>query len=257
MSQELSVVRGGDPAGPPLVLLHGITDAATSWPDALEHWGGDYAITSLDQRGHGHAPRFEPGEWARELDIWTDDLLALLAQVGPARVAGHSLGGRVALLAALRRPDLVTALLLEDPALSPQGDGGPGFIEGNLAALRAFDADGGARARAEQRASTPRSDAEIDAWARSKPLVDRAMIEHLDLGRVDGAAALEAVAVPTLVVTPVGSTLVPPAGSLTNPLVRFVTVPAAGHCVRRDNPTGFYAAADPFLAAAGHTATGA
>jgi pimeloyl-ACP methyl ester carboxylesterase len=45
-------------------------------------------------------------------------IVAFLEQVlgGPAAVAGHSLGGAVALLAALRRPDLVSALALVSSA---------------------------------------------------------------------------------------------------------------------------------------------
>ena len=35
---ELTLHRYGKPGAPTLVLVHGLTEDGTTWPDAVEHW---------------------------------------------------------------------------------------------------------------------------------------------------------------------------------------------------------------------------
>ena len=72
-------------------------------------------VVNVDLRGHGEtgwADSYRAGEYAA-------DVAALIAEldVGPVVVVGHSLGGVVATALAGSRPDLVTALFMEDPPL--------------------------------------------------------------------------------------------------------------------------------------------
>lgn len=245
---RLTVHEFGDPAGPALVLVHGLTEAGTAWPDAVERWQAHWHIVAPDLRGHGSSPRFLQHELVNAMDVLSDDLLGLLLQVGPSIVIGHSLGGRVALGAALRAPEQVTALVLEDPAITDWDRAPDDFVAEQERLLDAYAVDDGAHQRALLRRDSSWSDAEIDACAHCKPQVDRGLVRDLHMGWIDRVQALDALAVPTLLVAPRGSPLMPDPGHITNPSVRIEIIDDAGHCVRRDNAAAYHRAVDPFLA---------
>ena len=97
---------------------------------------------------------------------------------------------------------------------------------------------------------TPWSSAEIEAWADSKPRVDRVYLREglrLTSGPWEQGLFSE-LTVPTLIVTPVDGEMAPDPALIGNPLVRCVEIEGAGHCVRRDRPEAYFAAVDAFLA---------
>ena len=112
-----------DGEAPTLVLLHGLTDSGRCWPDAVRRWSGDYRVVTWDARGHGESDRFTPDELRHGVgEIHLADLVAVLeqlAQEGITRpvLVGHSMGGGTAAALAGTRPELVRAVVLEDPAL--------------------------------------------------------------------------------------------------------------------------------------------
>lgn len=238
----------GTASAPPLVLLHGLTEAGTTWPDAIDRWGGAWHILAPDQRGHGQSPRLDQDQLRALMDTWVDDLVQLLASLDrPGVVVGHSLGGRVASVAAAAHPDLFRGLLLEDPALGDMSVTPPGFAEENLAFLATFD-HGGEHEKQRMRRDSPWAPAEIDAWADCKPLVDRAIFQHLELGSHTASSLLNQLQVPVLVVWDADGPLAVDASRITNPNVRVEYLDGVGHCIRRDDPRAFHAIADPWLA---------
>lgn len=52
-SGPLAVHEYGDPDGPVLLLLHGITDSGRCFADAVERLGSSYRIVAPDALGHG------------------------------------------------------------------------------------------------------------------------------------------------------------------------------------------------------------
>lgn len=85
-------------AGPPLVLVHGITESRASWgalTDAFAAAG--YAVTALDLRGHGASSRTAPYDLATMAADLGAVLADVLGEVGTAEalLVGHSLGGAV------------------------------------------------------------------------------------------------------------------------------------------------------------------
>jgi len=97
--------------GEPLLLLHpGLVDsrALTATMDGL---AGRFHVFAPDRRGHGRTPDVD-GPISYEL--MAQDTIAFLddAVGGPAHLLGCSDGATVALLVALRRPDLVRRLVV-------------------------------------------------------------------------------------------------------------------------------------------------
>ncbi|WP_346110646.1 alpha/beta hydrolase [Nonomuraea maheshkhaliensis] len=103
----------GDPATPPLLLLHGRTADHNDWNGITQRFAARRHVFVPDLRGHGASDR--PG--AYPLPEMAEDIAALLDHLGAARAAvvGHSLGGVVAYHLAMRHPDRVARLVLEDP----------------------------------------------------------------------------------------------------------------------------------------------
>ncbi|HEY6531646.1 MAG TPA: alpha/beta fold hydrolase [Acidimicrobiales bacterium] len=87
-----------------LVLLHGFTQNGRCWGRFAEDLARDHELAMVDLPGHG-------GSAHVEADLTTAADLVLEAG-GRGTYVGYSLGGRVALHAALRRPDLVARLVL-------------------------------------------------------------------------------------------------------------------------------------------------
>ncbi len=74
----------------------------------------------LDLPGHGVAPAPFPASALKSWDIFYDSLEQYLERLGrPAVIIGHSMGGTVGLVAAARRPELVSALVLIEPGVMP------------------------------------------------------------------------------------------------------------------------------------------
>ena len=108
------VVRGrGDTS--PLLMLHGFTGSHGSWPrEAVDRLAERRRVILVDLPGHGQSDKPEtPGRYAFAA-VLADltDLLDALA-VRAALWIGYSMGGRLALGAALMAPEYVSGLILE------------------------------------------------------------------------------------------------------------------------------------------------
>jgi pimeloyl-ACP methyl ester carboxylesterase len=106
------------PAGsgaPTLVLVHGFTGSAQDFALVVDDLAVDRRVVLADQRGHGHSTKTGSLE-GYTLDQLVADLAVFLEAVGdgPVDLLGHSMGGRVSMGLVLRRPDLVSSLVLMD-----------------------------------------------------------------------------------------------------------------------------------------------
>ena len=100
--------------GPPLVLVHGSATDLTTWDGVVEDLARERRVITYDRRGYGQS-RHKP---VRDHRVHADDLVAVLERIAeqPAVVVGWSSGGNIALAAAVRRPDLFSALgIVEAP----------------------------------------------------------------------------------------------------------------------------------------------
>ncbi len=105
-------------AAPTLVWLSGFrSDMSGAKAAALAAWAhqNGQAFLRLDYSGHGQSEgKFEDGAISR----WRDDALAVIdaKTEGPLALVGSSMGGWIALLIALARPERVKGMLLLAPA---------------------------------------------------------------------------------------------------------------------------------------------
>lgn len=116
---RLGFREAGDPAGAPVLLLHGSGSTAGTWDRfAASLTGGGRRAIAVDLRGHGSSDR----TGCYPLSALRDDVLGLLDRLSlrVVTLVGHSVGGYAALAAAQESPDRVGSLVLEDLAAPPR-----------------------------------------------------------------------------------------------------------------------------------------
>ncbi len=255
----------GVPDAPPVVLLHGGHQSAHSWDLVSLSLAQHYRVLALDQRGHGDS------EWARDVDYsnatMAEDAAAFIAAMGLDRpvVAGHSMGGRNAMLLARDAGARLRGLVVVDigPEISEAGRSAiAGFVRANeeFDDLEAFIAN-------VQKYDPYRTRAHIERTVKYNMLQrpDGKYISKCDpaprrLGllagrRLQDNLTLDQVALldlPTLVVRGADSEILDPDAAErfrdALPKGELVTVPNCAHGVPSQNTTGFLAVLAPFLA---------
>ena len=108
--------------GDPLVLLHpgGAGVDARAFGPNLDHLASHFKVYTPERRAHGHTPDVDG---PITFDAMAKDTIAFIEQVvgRPVRLLGASDGATVALLVALRRPDLVNRLVFVAGVFHHQG----------------------------------------------------------------------------------------------------------------------------------------
>ena len=109
----------GDPAAPPLVLLHGFTGNARQWDTFARAMADRYRVLALDQRGHGETD-WPPDQGYSAARVH-EDFIAFVATLGLERLAvvGFSFGCEVAYGYAVMHPAQVSRLVLVEPGDPP------------------------------------------------------------------------------------------------------------------------------------------
>jgi pimeloyl-ACP methyl ester carboxylesterase len=97
--------------GEPLLLVHGLGGSAANWLALAPLLLSGRQVIVPELPGHGGS---DPLAAAASLTAYADRLAGLLD--APAAVVGHSLGGAIALRLAIRRPELLSALVLAGAA---------------------------------------------------------------------------------------------------------------------------------------------
>ena len=107
--------RTGNKNKPSVLLLHGITDSGQCWPRVAADLEGSYDVIMTDARGHGHSGTSADFSIA----LLADDAAAVIRALGLEKpyVWGHSMGAITAATLAAAYPELVRAIVLEDPPL--------------------------------------------------------------------------------------------------------------------------------------------
>lgn len=114
-SPALHTVERGE-AGSRVVFLHGLFGQGRNWTTIGKEISDRHRVTLVDLPDHGRSP------WTDRIDYL--EMAQRVAEVldGPATVVGHSMGGKVAMVLALTRPDLVERLVVADMSPVDYGD---------------------------------------------------------------------------------------------------------------------------------------
>lgn len=110
-------VAPGHGAAESILFHHGIGASAGIWTDWRPALADRYRLVTFDMRGYGrsHVPGVD-FDWS--LDLLIDDLFAVADAAGLSRfhLVGESIGGTVALAAALARPERIATLTVSNGA---------------------------------------------------------------------------------------------------------------------------------------------
>lgn len=120
------MTHGPATARPPLVIAHGLYGSARNWGVIAKRLSDQRQVIAADMRNHGDSPWSD----AHSYFDMADDLAELIGQIGgPVDLLGHSMGGKSAMMLALRHPDLLRRLVVADIAPVTYGHSQIQFIE--------------------------------------------------------------------------------------------------------------------------------
>jgi esterase len=149
----------GGAGEPPRVILHGMLGSSRNWLTAGKDLAAGRRAYALDLRNHGLSPHADEMTYASmvaDVGAWLD-----ARGIGSAELIGHSMGGKVAMLLACRRPERVARLVVVD--IAPKDYRWPEHRE-EFAAIRELDL-ANLRSRAE---AETRLESRVPGWAMRK-----------------------------------------------------------------------------------------
>ncbi len=245
--------------GPPLVLLHGLFGQAANFGTIQKRLAASgHRAIALDLRNHGSSPH------AREMGYpaMAEDVLETLRDRAalPCTLAGHSMGGKVAMIAALRDPAAIGQLFVADIAPVAYRPAFRGFAEAMLALPLH---DGLTRVKADAILAPAIADAGIRAFLLQNLTFGSPPAWRIGLAEI-AASLPEIEGWPALAAEPYRGKALFVAGERSGyiqpahrspiralfPSARFATLKHAGHWLHADNPDGFVALLTAFAALA-------
>ena len=97
--------------GEPLLLIHGLGSSSRDWAPQVHYFSKLFQVVTFDVRGHRQSSK-PPGPYS--ILQFTEDTAELInaLDIGPAHVAGISMGGMIAFQLTLIKPELVKSLVV-------------------------------------------------------------------------------------------------------------------------------------------------
>jgi pimeloyl-ACP methyl ester carboxylesterase len=253
----MAYMEGGK--GPTVILVHGALADYRYWAPELVSLSAKMRIVTVSLRHH-FPERWDGKDGDYSITTHTADLARFIEGLdcGPVDLVGHSRGGAVAAMTAVKRPDLVRKLVLAEPAilsLLPQAADGnearvaqikhlnerldKGDTEGALEFfIDAVNAPGTWKSRPEPFRQIARD----NVWTISRQATD---IESM------GVAGVASLKMPVLLIggdkSPRMFTGILDALNQALPSATRETLPDAGHQLSRDNQAAFDRALTGFL----------
>lgn len=246
------IVHPGPATAPPLIIAHGLFGSGRNWGGIARGLTDQRQVVAVDMRNHGDSPWTDTHRYP---DM-ADDLIAVAETLdGPADLLGHSMGGKAAMVAALRRPDLFGRLIVADIAPVRYDHAQTRYID----AMRSLDLPAiDRRSQAEDALRriiddpvlpsffVQSLDLKARAWKLNLDTLAREMPHILDFppdpGPFDG---------PTLMLTGALSPYVTPDHrpriKTLFPRAVMAKIPGAGHWLHAEKPAEFTAAVRHFL----------
>jgi pimeloyl-ACP methyl ester carboxylesterase len=229
---------------PSVLLLHGFADNGLCWSPVARMLEKDYNVIMTDARGHGRTEGLIKDLGQNQL---AEDAAAVIRELGLEKpfLFGHSMGGMTAITVAANYPELVRAIVLEDPPLrdlhqftAEEEQQLHQMAKENLAFHDLPLAERIIRGKTQ---NPNWSDEEIQPWAESKGEYDPEILEHRKTFRESNwRETLTRVQCPALLITAEtqkGAIVTPEAAQEAKqlcPQCEIIYIRGAGHCIHRD-----------------------
>jgi pimeloyl-ACP methyl ester carboxylesterase len=235
----------GEGAKTPICFVHGAGSSSVVWMDAVRRIAPRRRVIAIDLPGHGQSDRWHPPSEV-SIAMYRDAVGTLCAELKIPKiiVAGHSMGGLVALSVAATWPERVAGLvMIGSGAKLDVSEKGLQKIHDDFAAHQE---------RLRQVAWSPSTPPEIvERWAGISFTADQEITEadYRAIQRFDGTGLV--IKTPTLIVGGADDIMTPPKlshalGAIPGSVVKIL--PRAGHMMMLEQPDAFFAELDPFLA---------
>jgi pimeloyl-ACP methyl ester carboxylesterase len=244
-----------------VVFLHGLFGQGRNFTQIAKELVPDLRSLLVDLPNHGRSDWMDTTDYEDIADVVATWLRERHAAESPVHLVGHSMGGKVAMVLALRHPDLVDRLVVVD--IAPAVSAGAGEFEHLLDSLATLDLDslerrGDADERLASAIDDPRvrgfllqnlrSDSDGFRWQANLDLLRRELASIGGFPEID--ATFEG---PVLWVAGERSSYIRPEhGEVMRrlfPRTRAVTLKGAGHWVHSEQPEAFVSTLRAFLRA--------
>jgi esterase len=254
MTLRLAATEYG--AGPSVAILHGLFGWGRNWATIAQRLAARRRVIALDLRNHGNSPWADTMSYA-EMAADIRDTLG-----GPATLIGHSMGGKAAMVAALRHGVEIERLVVVDIAPVAYA---PRHL-GHLRAMRALDLS---HIRRRSDADSALAPAVPDAaerafllqnlvfaaggvrWRFNLAAIEQAMPDLVGFPALPAGVAYRG---PTLFVAGGKSDYLLPTHETPIrqffPNAQIARIGGAGHWLHAEQPQEFLDLVEPFLAAA-------
>ncbi len=252
---ELFYTRTGQGEKPVIILAHGVTDSGLCWHQLAGDLEQKFDLIMYDAQGHGKSSRVsldKPVDLVKDLH----DLIETLKLDKPC-VIGHSMGASTAAEFAATYPEMLKALILEDPPWSEleiSDDQSKANMQAwkkqNLAAKKKTVSE---LVRLKKRESPKWQEAILEDWAQAKLDVDPAIFDQPNIIIKDWRRQASAIQVPTLIITgdqELGAIVSLKVGLEAVQLLKhgeFGHISSAGHCVRYEQYNPYLTMINLFL----------
>lgn len=238
-----------------LLVVHGLYGSARNWGVICKRLSDERPIIAVDQRNHGDSPWFATHGYE---DMARDLADVIQAHGAPVDVLGHSMGGKAAMVLALRHPELVNRMIVADIAPVTYGHDQSQYIQAMQAldlskiekrsqamdALEAFIDDPTLRSF-----FTQSLDIKGKRWKLNLDVLRQDMDKILGFPEISGPFAGD-----VLFLSGANSHYVQtehrPLIKAKFPNARFAKIPGAGHWLHAEKPREFEATVRAYLAQA-------
>lgn len=159
-SLHTEVVSGGRRR---IVFLHGLMGRGKNFSTIARGIAETTTSLLVDLPNHGASCWTEGFDYIEMADLVADELRSDFCATEPAVILGHSMGGKVAMILALRHPDLVNGLIVED--IAPVSSVGTSEFVHLLGTLLRLDLDAlKSRTDAQQKIKTDIDDPRVSGF---------------------------------------------------------------------------------------------
>ena len=109
----LSYSTHGAENSPPLMIIHGLYGSGKNWGVIAKRLSDKFHVIAVDLRNHGESPWFD----SHNYHDMAEDLVEVINYLNiRPDIIGHSMGGKAAMVLALKNPNFVNRLLIADIA---------------------------------------------------------------------------------------------------------------------------------------------